>query len=188
MSSLRLQRLDALVKELSIQDDPERLIRVFNQQADMIIQRDGAVTVSRRDLETPWYRITRSWRWQHSINPWTEPHLLPLLDRGLLGELLYQGKPVIINRLELPVSDPGYEHLEGMLSLACAPGYDHGKPVNMTMILRREPDSFRSEDLESLIVNGNLLGRAVSNLLLTHQLQDAYHALDHEKEQVGRMQ
>jgi sigma-B regulation protein RsbU (phosphoserine phosphatase) len=188
MSSLRLQRLDALVKELSIQDDPDRLIKVFSRQADLLIQRDGTVSVSRRDLEAPRYRISRSWRWEQYINPWTEAHRLPLLDRGLLGELLYAGKPALVNRLEVRADDPGLEHLEGMRSLACAPGYDHGQPLNMVMILRREPDSFRPEDLETLLVNANLMGRAVSNLLLTRQLQDAYLALDHEKEQVGRMQ
>jgi sigma-B regulation protein RsbU (phosphoserine phosphatase) len=188
MSSLRLQRLEALVKELSIQDDPERLVRVFNRQADLLVQRDGVIATSRRDLAAPWYRITRSWRWAGYINPWTETHRLPLLDRGLLGELLYAGKPVLVNRLDVRADDPGLEHLEGMRSLACAPGYDYGQPLNMVMILRREPDSFRPEDLETLLVNANLIGRAVSNLLLTNQLQEAYRALDHEKEQVGRMQ
>ena len=34
----------------------------------------------------------------------------------------------------------------------------------------------------------NLLSRAVSNLVLTHDLQEANRALDYEKQQVGRMQ
>jgi sigma-B regulation protein RsbU (phosphoserine phosphatase) len=188
MTSLRLQRLEALVKEMSVQEDPDRLIRAFNRHSDMIIHRDAWVSVSRRDLETPWYRITRSWLWKEVINPWTEAHRLPLLDRGLLGELLYAGKPVVINRLEVAGDDPGREHLASMHSLACAPGYDQGKPVNLAVLLRRGPDSFAAEDLESLLLNANLLGRAVHNLVLTQQLQEANRALDREKEQVGRMQ
>jgi sigma-B regulation protein RsbU (phosphoserine phosphatase) len=139
-------------------------------------------------LQDPWYRITRSSRWQQPINPWTEVHRLPLLDDGLLGDLLYAGKPALINRLEIAPGDPAREHLEGMQSLACAPGYDYGEPVNMVMLLRREPEAFSTAELEDLVLNANLLGRAVNNLLLTQQLQEINRELDREKEQVGRMQ
>ncbi len=188
MTSVRLQRIDDLVRDLSIQDDPDRLVRVFGKESDLFMRRDGLVAVSRRDLPAPQYRITRSWRWREVINPWTEVHRLPLLDRGLLGELLYSGKPGVINGLKVPADDPAWEHLEGMRALAYAPGYDQGQPLNMVMTLRREPDSITPEDLETLLLNANLLGRAVNNLLLARQLQDAYRRLDHEMLQVGRMQ
>jgi sigma-B regulation protein RsbU (phosphoserine phosphatase) len=188
MAATRLQRIEGLVKELSILDDPDRVIRAFSRQADMLVPRDGVITVSRRDLEAPWYRITRSWRWREAINPWTEVHRLPLLDRGLLGELLYVGEPALLNRLEVAADDPAYEHLQGMGALACVPGYEHGQPVNMVMILRRQPDSFLPEELEPLMLHANLLLRAVNNLALTHELQEANRALDREKEQVCRMQ
>src|SRR5437870_744672 len=102
MTVPRLERLDDLVRELSVQDDPERLIRTFGRHADMVLRRDGLVSVSRRDLQAPAYRITRSWRWHDPINPWTETHRLPMLEGGLLGDLLYSGKPLIMNRLEIP--------------------------------------------------------------------------------------
>jgi sigma-B regulation protein RsbU (phosphoserine phosphatase) len=188
MASLRLERLDALVKELSVQEDPEHLIRVFDRQANMIFPRDGLVTLTRRELEPPGYRITRSWRWKEDVYFPTDGQRLPLSSGGLLGQLLYAGKPAVINRLEVAADDPSWEHLEGMRSLACVPGYDRGQPLNLVVLLRRAPDSFTQEDLEGLLLNANLLGRTVNNLVLTQQLQEAYRALDHEKEQVGRMQ
>src|SRR5713226_3620868 len=97
MASLRLERLDALVKELSVQEDPEQLIRVFDRQADMIFRRDGLVTISRRDLEAPWYRITRSWRWKEDVYFPTDGHRLLPASGGLLGQLLYAGKPAVLN-------------------------------------------------------------------------------------------
>jgi sigma-B regulation protein RsbU (phosphoserine phosphatase) len=75
-----------------------------------------------------------------------------------------------------------------MRSLACAPIYDQGKPITLVVLLRREPDSFTADDLEHLLINANIMGRAVNNLLLTQQLQEANRALDREKDQVGRMQ
>jgi phosphoserine phosphatase RsbU/P len=188
MASLRLERLDALVKELSVQEDPEDLLRVFDRQAEMVLRRDGVVTLTRRELEPPWYRVTRSWRWKEGVSFASDGQRAPTASGGLLGQLLYAGKPAVINRLEVTADDPSWEHLEGMRSLACVPGYEHGQPVNLVVLLRREPDSFTLEDLESLLLNANLLGRTVSNLLLTQQLQEAYRALDHEKDQVGRMQ
>jgi sigma-B regulation protein RsbU (phosphoserine phosphatase) len=184
----RLQRIDDLVKEMSAEDDADRLVRVFARHSDFLVRRDGFVTVSRRDLDEPHYRITRSWRWQEAINPWTEVHRLPLHDRGLLGELLYAGKPAVINHLRVAADDPAREHLEGMASLACAPSYDHGRPVNMVVLLRREPDAFAAQDLETLLLHANLLGRAVNNLLLAQRLEEAYRQLDDEMKQAGRVQ
>jgi sigma-B regulation protein RsbU (phosphoserine phosphatase) len=184
----RLQKLDALVKELSKEDDPERLLSVFSRHANLIMPRAGVVTVTRRDLPAPQYRITRAARGESIINPETAANQLPVLDRGLLGDLLYAGAPLIVNRLEVAADDPGRKYLEGMGALACAPGYEHGLPLYLVAICRREPDSFTPEDLEQLLLNANLLGRAVNNLSLTQQLQEAYRALEQEKAQVGRVQ
>ena len=51
MASLRLERLDALVRELSVQEDAEHLLRVFDRQAEMVLRRDGVVALTRRELE-----------------------------------------------------------------------------------------------------------------------------------------
>jgi sigma-B regulation protein RsbU (phosphoserine phosphatase) len=184
----RLRRIDDLVMEMSAQDDAERLVGVFARRGEFLVRRDGIVTLSRRDLEAPYYRITRSWRWREAINPWTELHRLPLFDRGLLGELLYVGKPALLNRLEVEPDDPAREHLEGMRSLACVPSYDHGQPLNMVVALNREPGAFTASDLENLLLHANLLGRAVNNLVLAQQLDEAYRKLDEEMQQAGRVQ
>jgi sigma-B regulation protein RsbU (phosphoserine phosphatase) len=188
MPPTRLEQMTALVKELSQQDDPDRLICAFARHSELLYPRAGIVTAACRDLAPPHYRITRSWRWQESVNPWTEAHRLPVLDHGLLGELLYAGRPVLFNRLVVPAGDPAAEHLEGMGAMACAPGYDRGRPVSLVATLRREPDSFTEAELETLLLNANLLGRAATNLLLAQQLREANRRLDHEMQQVGRMQ
>ncbi len=184
----RLRRIDDLVMAMSAQDDAERLVSVFARQGAFLVRRDGFLSVSRRDLDPPYYRLTRSWRWRESANPYTEAHLLPLFDRGLLGELLYVGKPALLNNLEVEPDDPARDHLEGMRSLACVPSYDHGQPVNVVIMLSREPHAFTATDLENLLLHANLLGRAVNNLLLAQQLDEAYRKLDDEMRQAGRVQ
>src|SRR5262245_42232006 len=188
MSLSRLQRIERLVKEMSFQDDPDRLVRVFAEQSGSLFQHDGLLTVSRRGLEPPHYRLTRSWRLREVVNPWTEAHRLPVLQGGLLGELLHAGAPARLGHLEVAPDDPCREHLEGMCSLIGAPAYDRGRVVYMALALRREPDGFAEADLETLLLNANLLGRAAATMQLAHQLQEAYRNLDYELQQVGRMQ
>jgi sigma-B regulation protein RsbU (phosphoserine phosphatase) len=188
MTLSRLQRIERLVKEMSFQDDADRLVRVFAEQSGALFQHDGLVTVSRRGLEAPHYRLTRSWRRREVFDPWAEAHRLPVLRGGLLGELLHAGAPVRLNQLEVAPDDPCREHFEGMRSLIGAPAYDHGRAVYMALALRREPDGFAEADLETLLLDANLLGRAAATLQLAHQLQQAYRTLDYELQQVGRMQ
>src|SRR5262249_14931549 len=146
------------------------------------------LAVNCHNLELPCYRITRSWRRRETIDPWTDGRHLPVFDRGLLGQLLHAGKPVLIDHLEVSPDDPAREHLEGMRSLAGARGYDQGGAVDMVFLLRREPGSFTIEELESLLFNANLVGRAANNMLLAQQLQEAYSRLDEEMQKAGRMQ
>ena len=42
--------------------DPDRLVRVFGEQSARLFDHDGLVTLSRRGLEAPHYRVTRSWK------------------------------------------------------------------------------------------------------------------------------
>jgi sigma-B regulation protein RsbU (phosphoserine phosphatase) len=188
LATSRLHMVDELVRDLSLQDDPESLIRAFSRQGDLFLRIDGIVSLSRRGLESPAYRVTRSWKWKRAVNPWTEAHRLPVFDRGLLGELLYAGQPVLLPRFEVAADDPAREHFEGMRSLICAPGYDHGEALNMTVVLRREPDSFAPHELETLLLHANLIGRATLNLVLAQQLREAHARLEQEMATIGRMQ
>src|SRR5262249_16065916 len=120
--------------------------------------------------------------------PGAEPHLLPVYDRGLLSELLYAGKPAVLEQLEVAAADPAFEHFIGMRTLACAPAYEHGRVEYLVVALRRDEEAFRPDELEALLLHANLLGRAATNLSLAQQLRDAYTQLDTEMAMVGRMQ
>lgn len=188
MASLRLQRLEALVKKLSIEEDPDRLVDVFLRQGDTIMARDAVLTLSRHDLEFPCYRLTRSWRWDGLGRETHDAEVQHIYQGGVLAKLLYDGSPVIVNRPDVAANDPAYEHLAGMHSLACAPAFFHGVAQEMVVLLRQGDEAFSNEDLETLLLNANLLSQAVGNLNLTHRLRDAYQVVEHEQEQIGRMQ
>ena len=90
------ERLDLIVetmKEMSRQTDPQEMSRAYGQRMQTLRPIDRRVSLSRRGLKYPWYRVTRCTLWKEDINPWKEPHRLPLLKGGLFAELLYGDEP-----------------------------------------------------------------------------------------------
>ena len=88
---------------------------------------DGSVSISRRGLQAPWYRITRSTRWAEDINPWKEADRLPLLSGGLLAELIYGGEPQLFDDLHVPTDDPAAEYLAEYRSVVAIPTVRRGR-------------------------------------------------------------
>ena len=188
MDLTQVERTDELVRQLSREEDPNRIIRVFAGFGHHTVRRDGVVSLSRRGLTPPRYRITRYTRWKQAINPWDRPDLLPEFDRGLLGELIYAGRPVVVAPIRLVADDPAREYLESFNSMACVPTYDAGEPLNMVCLLRSAGAPFTSSELESLLLNANLIGKAVKNAILAEEVRAAYQQLDREMQRVGEMQ
>src|SRR5260370_27553098 len=84
------ERMDfsvATMREMSLQTDPGEMRRLYSQRMRQLLPTDGFLSLSRRDLEWPKYRVTRSSHWTQEINPWKQPHLLPLHEGGLIAEL-----------------------------------------------------------------------------------------------------
>src|ERR1700677_4040345 len=94
-----LDHIVATMREMSLQDDPQAMVRAYGAQVRRYQKTDGFVALSRRGLEYPKYRITRSSTWTQDIDPWQEKDKLPLLEGGLLGELIYGDVPRIIDDL-----------------------------------------------------------------------------------------
>ena len=86
------ERLDAIVatmREMSRQTDPAEMVRAYGARMQQILRRDRSISLSRRGHDHPELRVTRDTAWTEPINPWKEKHRLPLLQGGLLGELIY---------------------------------------------------------------------------------------------------
>src|SRR6185295_5913701 len=110
--------IDRTMKAISGVSDPEQLVEIYWNGIGELIEIDDYVAVSRRNMEPPFYLITRSSRFTEHHNPWTQRELLPRLSGGLLGEIAYANKPVIIDDLpaRLAADDPAHFYLEGFQS------------------------------------------------------------------------
>lgn len=176
------------MREMSGQTDPQEMSRAYGQRVRALLPVDGSLSLSRRDLFAPSYRITRSSRWTEDINPWKQRHLLPLLRGGALGELIYGDEPVLFDDFRPDADDPAFDYLDGFRSVAAIPMYDKGEALNMVVLLRREPAAFDPAQFPQMVWMSNLYGRATHNLVLSEQLKEAYEQVDYELKVVADIQ
>jgi sigma-B regulation protein RsbU (phosphoserine phosphatase) len=184
----RLGLIVSAMREMSVQSDPMEMRNAYSRRMQKLRPTDRSVSLSRRDLAAPRFRITRSTTWGEHINPWKEKERLPLLEGGFFAELIYGDAPRLFDELNVAADDPAAEYLDGMRSLVAIPMYDQGVSLNMVLLMRREPGAFRPEDLPEMVWMGNLFGRAIHNLVLSDELKAAYEAVDYEMKAVADIQ
>jgi sigma-B regulation protein RsbU (phosphoserine phosphatase) len=184
----RLAQVVQTMREMSLHTDPQAMVEAYRKRVADLLHFDHSISVSRRDLDPPKFRITRSTMWAHDVNPWKEKDRLPLLEGGLLAELLYDDEPRILDDFTVSPDDPAAEYLAGQRSLAALPLYDQGVALNMVVLTRAQPRGFDPEKLPDDVWRANLFGRAAQSLVLSSQLREAYEALDKELRVVGDIQ
>lgn len=195
----KLKLIVRLMRDLSLQTDPQSAALMYGRRLrdEGLVPSEQYIGLSRRNVQKPHYRITRSTRWTDPVNPWQQPEKLPQFDRGLLGELAYAEEPQIISDLHqrLQKDDPAYDYLEGFEFAASIPHYDNGEALNTGVLLWKDAKTFPVERLPVIVWQANLWGRAVNNLVLRQELEKAFDrlkathaALDREMATVGQVQ
>jgi sigma-B regulation protein RsbU (phosphoserine phosphatase) len=184
----RMEFVMELVRSVSVETEPEGMVRTYAQRMQSILQSHRTLSLSRRDLRHPQVRITRSNVFEKYVNPWKQKSRLPLIEGGLLSELIYGEKAVILNDLALDPADPAAAYLEGTRSLAAIPLFDGGHSINMVVLARNEPNGFSAEHFPEHVWLSNLFGRATATLVLKEQLNMAYQSLDRELKVVADIQ
>ena len=177
-----------MMREMSRITDPQELVQSYGAKMRQLIPVDGSVSLSRRGLDSPFYRITRSSRWGTDFNPWKNSHRLKTLDAGILGELIYGDEPRMIDNFEPSPDDPAYEYLQGMRSLVAIPLFEQGYAVNMVVLFRAAPSGFPRDNLPGQVWMANLFGRATHTLVLSKEVRQAYDAVERELKQVADIQ
>lgn len=186
----RLADLVELMREMSTLEDPQEMVRTYGRRVREIMPSDRWISLSRRGLEYPKYRITRSSLWTEEIDPWKQSEKLPVLEGGLLAELIYGNQPRIIDDISevIKPDDPAAEQLAGMRSLMAMPHFHQGDGLNMVVTLREAAGAWEPEQLPERFWISSLFGRATQNLVLTDQLKHAYDVVDRELRVVADIQ
>ncbi|MFP6581867.1 MAG: PP2C family protein-serine/threonine phosphatase [Candidatus Hydrogenedentota bacterium] len=176
------------VKALSSTDDPREMVQVFGEEVGSLLERDASLSMTRRHVPAPQFQISRYSEWEEPIDPWLDPDKLPVLEGGILGDLIFNNRAVVLVDYDLDESDPAYEYLKGYRSLLSLPTFDNREALNMTVLLSKDPEAFDEELLPEIVWTGNLFGRAIHNLRVGDALKEAHRKIDHEVKVVAGIQ
>lgn len=187
-SRSRLTASVELMRELSRSSDPQEMYQLFARRMDDLFPVTRRLTISRRGLHYPEYRITRCTLWKESVDPWKETHRLPVYSGGLLAELLYSDEPHVIDNLELDPDDPAGEYLAGQQSLLAIPQFEQGLAINAIVLGREDSAAFPRDRIPDLVMLSNLFARATQTLVLSKAVREAYESLDFELRTVADIQ
>ncbi len=177
-----------MMRELSRYADPDELYHVYARRMSQLYPTARQVSVSRRGLENPLFRVTRFNLWKDQVNPFRDAHRRPVLSGGVIADLLYGDEPRVIDDLIVTPDDPAWDLLEGQGSLLAIPLFDSGVAQNMIVVTREERGAFRREQVPELVWMTNLFSRAMQTLMLSDRLRDAYDAADFELKAIADLQ
>jgi phosphoserine phosphatase RsbU/P len=185
-----LEIIDRVMRAVSGVTDPEKMVQIYWEGVHELLPVEDYLALSRRGIEPPEYLITRSSRFSEQFNPWTQRERLPRLRGGLLGEIIYGGKPVVIKDLpsRLRRDDPAWFYLEGFQSLIASTQYDNGEALNVGISLFKSDVEIDFSIVPMMHWQAGLFGRGTQTLVLRNQLSAALAALDREIQSVGEIQ
>jgi phosphoserine phosphatase RsbU/P len=177
-----------VMRDLSRATDPQEMYTVFTRRINQLFPVTRHLTVSRRGLRNPAYRVARFSQWEDQINPWKEAHRLPVHSGGLLAELLYSDQPRVIDNLALSPDDPAAEYLAGQRCLLAIPHYENGVAQTMVILTRDDTDAFPRERVADLVLLSNLFARATQTVVLSDTVKEAFNAVDYELRSIADIQ
>ena len=187
----RLKSIIEAMREMSLQTDPVQMVKAYGTRVRQLMPADRWISLSRRGLDAPEYRITRSSTWTETIDPWNQKDRLPHLVRRFLERLDLRRRAASDRRHHARSSRPTIrprEYLDGMRSLIAVPHYDQGDGLNMVVSMREEAASFDPERFPEWVWVSSLFGRATHNLVLRNELKQAYDIVERELKVVADIQ
>jgi sigma-B regulation protein RsbU (phosphoserine phosphatase) len=126
-------------------------------------------------------------------DPWADGAALPVhgdehAEPGLISRIIAGNAPCIVRDADL-CNDPAVAHLLGQCrSLMATPILIPDLPINWLLILHHQPDAFRPDELEELILRTNLVGALIKGMDAAQKLTAANLRIAREIEQIARIQ
>jgi|CXWL01.1.fsa_nt_gi sigma-B regulation protein RsbU (phosphoserine phosphatase) len=161
------------------------LIRAYGPRAIINLHTAG--------LSAGQYRITR-WLDDNGRerigmgDPAADPSGLPVHSGGFLRELIAGTDPKVVQDMTIRNDPVVGDDLSPYGSLLTVPIFSMSGEVRWVIILQRNPQGFEPDEIERMLVQTNLIGTTIDNLIITKKLREAQVWIDREVDQIAEIQ
>lgn len=184
----RLAHVEETMRVVSTYTDPAEMVAAYARRMRGSLSPGHTMALSRRGLEKPRVRVTRSTLWSHQPDPWRETSKLPVFEGGILSELMHNGTSVLMPKFTVERGDPAYEYLKHAKSLVAVPHFEDGESFNMVLHTSFVENGFDAEKFPEFVQTSMLFGRSTKNLVLSRDLRLANERMDAELKTVQDIQ
>lgn len=193
----RTATLIQFLKELSLATDPAQVMSSFARHYWSLRPVDYMISLSTKGLPEGQYRVTRQIDVARVLagkaavvqnQPWKRRDQIPVHSGGFLGEMIREGRPVLLDDFSVP-DDPvlgdAIAHVHSALFL---PLYDEGEPRYWNIPFRARPKAYTQQDFENSMIVANLTGGNNTRLLLMEEIRNLNRTLERQFEEVAEVQ
>ncbi len=182
-----------MMRAVSNAQEPSDVQVSFGQGMRRMHGVDGYLATSVRGLGPGIYKVTRKLlagvdQETEVPNPWRDWPAIPESRGGLLGEIMARGEPALIDHMEVDVDAVLGSDLAPFRSLIAIPLYDGGEILNWSFFLARRSEAFDAALVEQMLVQTNLIGGTVKNVIANQKLREADEARSRELDRIAAIQ
>jgi sigma-B regulation protein RsbU (phosphoserine phosphatase) len=189
----RIPTLVEMMRSVSSAASPADIQASFGRGMRRMHGIDGYISASVRDLEAGSYKITRKLlegvdRETEVPNPWRDWESLAVHRGGFFGSIIARGEPALIDSMEIRDDDALGDDIAEFRSLIAIPLFDGGSALNWSFFLAKREHAFDAALVEQLLVQTNLIGGTVKNVLVTRKLREADAEKTREMNRIAAIQ
>lgn len=191
-SNERLPLLLKLTHKLFDQTQDQGIINEFAEAMGKIRGKSCMVMVRTRDVPKGSYRITR-WRTaegQELVTPVMHDGQVsgaPIRSGGMIGLITASDLPQMA-RLDGSADSVTGDWTRGFRSLVSTPLPEKSQPADWLILLDTSEDRWSLEQLETVVLQSNLVGVVIRNLNMARRLQEATAYIQNEIDQIAEIQ
>ena len=133
--------------DLSKANSTNEAFRVYLETLNELLPVEGIFVVSRVGLSSPQFRVVSFGKQLAPNNFWTYDQQGPVLNGGVVDQLLLAGTANAFACFQPAEDDPAFPFLGEFRSILAIPNYRYGDCVRLILLCRRQESAFRSDQV-----------------------------------------
>ena len=181
------------MRGMSRNPDSDAIVRMVSSAMREAYGPWAVILLSVRHMAPEHYLVTRLINHDgreliSGMNPWYGDPAHPPQHGGLLGRLIRDGEPCLLESIDIGDDPVLGDVLCKYHSIITVPVYEAGEIVNWMILAHPEAGGFREIDLEWGIMRANMVGAMINQQFANQQLQHATARIQHEVDNIAALQ